>query len=168
MIKADPYIAISGLVAETIGSGFTDLVIEPESAAYFGCQLRIGALLVKFRSARITPTKNGQFVTLWKRNALGVTEPLDCQDPFDYCLIAVANGAERGLFVLPKSILAEHKIVTDTVPGKRGFRVYPPWDTPQSRQAATTQKWQLKHFIAAGNDPASLYKELNPLRSSDQ
>ncbi len=31
--------------------------------------------------------------------------------------------------------------------GKRAMRVYPPWDKPESKQAAKTQVWQVCIFL---------------------
>ncbi|RYE38879.1 MAG: MepB domain containing protein, partial [Sphingobacteriales bacterium] len=33
--------------------------------------------------------------------------------------------------------------------GKRGFRVYPPWDLTENSQARKTQQWQLEYFTSA-------------------
>jgi hypothetical protein len=35
----------------------------------------------------------------------------------------------------------------DNKEGKRGFRVYPPWDIAINKQAKQTQEWQLKYFL---------------------
>jgi hypothetical protein len=37
-------------------------------------------------------------------------------------------------------------ISTHLKEGKRGMRVYPPWDLPSSKQAKKTQQWQLPYF----------------------
>ena len=36
--------------------------------------------------------------------------------------------------------------------GKRGIRVYPPWDIVTNKQAEKTQSWQHKYFVAISND----------------
>jgi hypothetical protein len=36
--------------------------------------------------------------------------------------------------------------------GKRGIRVYPPWDVTTSKQAQQTQSWQIKYFLTIKND----------------
>ena len=36
--------------------------------------------------------------------------------------------------------------------GKRGIRVYPPWDTPINSQAKKTQDWQLRYFLEIPSD----------------
>ena len=32
--------------------------------------------------------------------------------------------------------------------GKRGIRVYPPWDKTENNQARKTQAWQIKYFLS--------------------
>ncbi|MNT01813.1 MepB protein [compost metagenome] len=35
---------------------------------------------------------------------------------------------------------------------KEGIRVYPPWDTTNSKQAQKTQNWQLAYFLNVPKD----------------
>ncbi|MFK7900870.1 MAG: MepB family protein, partial [Cyclobacteriaceae bacterium] len=52
-----------------------------------------------------------------------------------------------GQFVFPKTELINRGIISTKIKdGKRGFRIYPKWDKPQSKQAEKTQKWQLIYF----------------------
>lgn len=98
--------------------------------------------------SKITPTKTGQFVTLWKRNSNGITEPLDSIDPFDFVIIAARFDNHFGLFIFPKHVLATQGIIThQDKSGKRGFRVYPPWDKAVNKQAMKTQEWQCEYFF---------------------
>jgi hypothetical protein len=51
------------------------------------------------------------------------------------------------LFFL-KSVLADKGIITKNgKEGKRGIRVYPPWDIATNKQAEKTQSWQTKYFL---------------------
>jgi len=130
------------------GIYLSQLEAEPESKEYCAHNFKLGTILVKFRRAKITPTKIGQFVTIWKRNKNGLTEPLNVDDPFDLLIIAVRNNDNFGIFVFPKTILAKHKIVSvNSVGGKRGIRVYPSWDFTTNRQAQQTQIWQTQYFV---------------------
>ncbi len=43
-----------------------NLQMENESSEYGACTFDIGNLKITFRLAKITPTKIGQFVALWK------------------------------------------------------------------------------------------------------
>jgi hypothetical protein len=101
-----------------------------------------------YRQAKITPIKIGQFVTLWKRNETGITAPFDLNDALDFAIIWVKTTENNGKFIFPKAILHEKGILSnDQKGGKRGFRVYPPWDKAENRQAQATQKWQLDYFL---------------------
>jgi hypothetical protein len=46
-------------------------MLERESLEYAACSFKLNSMSVKFRVAKITPTKIGQFVTLWKRVSKG-------------------------------------------------------------------------------------------------
>lgn len=125
---------------------------EKESAEYAASTFTLNNLVIIYRVAKITPTKNGQFVTIWKRNSKGITEPFHVSDSFDFIIISVRNEANIGQFIFPKSVLLEQKIISgNNKEGKRGIRVYPPWDKPMSKQAEKTQEWQLKHFFWINN-----------------
>jgi hypothetical protein len=130
------------------GCTFTGFREEEESREYGACTFSVDQASVRFRVAKITPTKAGQFVTLWKRNAAGITQPYDSSDPIDLYVISVRKEQAFGQFVFPKSVLIEQGIVSTPVKeGKRGFRVYPPWDDAPNRQAQKTREWQLKFFL---------------------
>lgn len=133
--------------------GMADLQQEAESHEYGACTFKLNNLSIKFRAAHITPTKVGQFVTLWKRSSAGITQPHEFSDPIDLFVISVRSGDRFGHFVFPKKVLCDNDIVSrDGKGGKRGFRVYPPWDVTENRQAQQTQKWQLQYFLAVPAD----------------
>lgn len=124
----------------------SDLKRENESAEYFACDAIFERKTAKFRIAKITPKKIGQFVTLWKRENNGPIEPFDALDNIDFVIVAVQDGEKIGQFIFPKSILITKGIFTDKKEGKRAIRVYPSWDIPVNPQAIRTQKWQLQYF----------------------
>jgi len=131
----------------------TNVETELESREYFAHNFEIGRQKVKFRTAKITPTKTGQFVTIWKRNEKGTTEPFDISDDIDFYIIATRKDTEFGLFIFPKIVLYENKILSDkTRNGKRGIRVYPTWDLTTNKQAQKTQLWQTKYFLQISQD----------------
>lgn len=68
-----------------------NLAIEKESREYFAHNFELNKQKVKFRMAKITPTKTGQFVTIWKRNENGITEPHNVDDEFEFYLIATVS-----------------------------------------------------------------------------
>ena len=125
-----------------------DVTEELESEEYFGLNFKIAGRNIKFRKAKITPKKVGQFVTLWTRNSEGKTQPFNEVDDFDFCLIVTEENDKFGFFLFPKHILIEKQILTTHVKeGKRGFRVYPVWAKTTNTQAKKSQNWQTKYFI---------------------
>jgi hypothetical protein len=126
----------------------TNAVAEKESTDYGACQFELNALKIVFRVAKITATKVGQFVTVWKRIAKGPIAPFEVSDAIDLLLVNTKSGDNFGQFVFPKSVLIQQGILsTDLKEGKRAIRVYPPWDITTSKQAQQTQKWQLDYFL---------------------
>lgn len=121
---------------------------EPESAEYAACKFLLDNRIIFCRNAKITPRKTGQFVTFWKRIDGGPIQPFHQTDEMDFLVVNVATDTEFGQFVFPKSVLTKQEIVsTPEKEGKRAFRVYPPWDVVESKQAEKTQKWQLEFFL---------------------
>jgi hypothetical protein len=63
------------------------------------------------------------------------------------------SGDNFGQFIFPKSVLADNEILTrNGKEGKRGIRVYPPWDITTNKQADKTQSWQTKYFLQIKNN----------------
>jgi hypothetical protein len=90
----------------------------------------------------------GQFVTIWKRNEKGITQPYEVMDSFDFMIICANCGDHSGVFIFPKQILLQQGIILgNNSKGKRGIRVYPSWDTALNKQAEKTQLWQLDYFV---------------------
>ncbi|MEU3350039.1 MepB family protein [Streptomyces sp. NPDC037389] len=135
-------------------------VPEPESAEYAACAFTLDGRSVRFRVAKTTPTKVGQFVTVWQRSEEGPIRPFDANDGVDLFVISSRDDDGFGQFVFPREVLCERGIVSrGGSGGKRGFRVYPPWVTTTSRQAGSTQAWQVKCFFDLGQNgpgPADL------------
>lgn len=123
---------------------------EPESADYAAHTFVLNGARVCFRAAKITPTKIGQFVTVWKRICKGPIQPFDALDAVDFYVINVRCGRHFGQFVFPKAALRAYGVLSvNGIGGKRALRVYPPWDTPNNQQANKTQAWQLPYFLDA-------------------
>jgi hypothetical protein len=131
-------------------SGFelTNLVWNPESTNYGACSFELNNYKIQLRVANITPTKIGQFVAIWKRNNNGITAPFDVADSLDFMIISVRDSEKFGQFIFPKSVLVSKGIVSKNGKGgKRGIRVYAPWDKPENKQAIKTQDWQVNYFV---------------------
>lgn len=130
-----------------LGLSITSIEADQEAEEYSGYNFLLNTLSVKYRKAKITPKKVGQFVTLWKRGTDGQTLPFCYDDPFDGYILAVRQNNQLGVFIFPKKVLHEKHILSSAQQaGKRGFRLYPAWDTPLSRQAVSSQTWQCQYF----------------------
>lgn len=146
-------LAAKELLYDPCGFTCSQPVAEAESAEYAAHAFTVNGLAVRFRAARTTPTKVGQFVTVWKRSAGGPIQPYDAADPVDLFVISSRDEQHFGQFVFTMDALREHGVVSeDGSGGKRAFRVYPPWVTTTSRQARTTQAWQVDHFLHLHRD----------------
>ncbi|WP_264566750.1 MepB family protein [Flavobacterium sp. N3904] len=140
-------ILIQKILFDNCNFEITQPLHEEESSEYGACTFTLNHLNILFRTAKITPTKTGQFVTLWKRINHGPIQPFEAKDPIDLFIISTRKEDQFGLFVFPKSVLIAKEIVTDKKEGKRAIRVYPPWDITTNKQAQKTQKWQLDYFL---------------------
>jgi len=135
-------------VLDPLGIEVKNMIAEKESSDYSAHHFELDQSSVVFRTAKITPKKIGQFVTLWKRNNEGATQPYDWSDSADLIIIAAVFENQQGHFIFPKAILFQHGVLSGKLQqGKRGFRVYPPWDLPSSMQAQKSQKWQNDYFL---------------------
>lgn len=147
MIHPD-LLAIQTIAYKPNGLFCNAIVQEPESKEYGACSFIIDHKTIKFRVAKITPTKIGQFVTLWKRIGRGPIMPFDLSDSVDFFIVSVRSAQHFGQFIFPKNILWQKGFVSkEGNGGKRAMRVYPPWDITDSPQARKTQSWQLLYFV---------------------
>ncbi len=136
------------LVYDPYGFVCSSIINKPESKDYSACSFRLNSKTVLFRTAKITPTKIGQFVTLWKRIGNSPIMPYDASDLFDLVILFVCHGENVGHFVFPKDVLVQKGFVSQGGKGgKRAIRIYAPWDTPDSQQAQKTQAWQIVYFV---------------------
>ena len=134
---------------------------ELESNEYSAHRFEINQLKICYRIAKVTPTKTGLFVTLWKRNENRIIEPFDLLDEIDAVIVSVrGKEKELGQFIFPKNILLEKGVFsTNNKEGKRAIRVYPPWSEVSSKQALQTQKWQLHYFFEVIPEKAKLISD---------
>lgn len=133
---------------EPNGLTCTKIAKEVESKEYGAFEFEMNHQRIKFRVGKITPTKIGQFVTLWKRIGKGPILPYDLADPIDLFIISVRRSEQFGQFVFPKAVLYEKGVISNEGKGgKRALRVYPPWDVTDNLQAKKTQTWQLIYFF---------------------
>ena len=136
------------LVYDPCGYDLKNLTIHSEGSAYSACSYELEGKIIEYRAAKITPLKSGQFVTIWRRNNKGITRPFDSSDEMDFIIISSGKDDNFGLFIFPKSVLLSKGIISQKGEGgKRGIRVYPPWDMVSNKQAEKTQSWQQKYFM---------------------
>ncbi|MBC6490673.1 MepB family protein [Flavihumibacter stibioxidans] len=141
------------LVYDKCGLNLTNLKLNSEGIEYGACSFEIAGQKIEHRGSKITPKKAGQFVTIWKRNKDGVTEPFDITDDIDFIIITSRSGDNFGQFIFPKSVLVNKGIITSNGKyGKRGIRVYPPWNIVTNKQSEKTQSWQTKYFLIVNSD----------------
>lgn len=155
---------IQDSIFHILGLPIIDLTEDGECKGYDGYNFQIGTFKIKFRKAKVTPKKIGQFVTLWRRNAAKQTEPFHINDDLDFYLIATRDNERFGFFFFPKHVLGKNFILTDSNKiGKRGFRVYPDWDIPISKQAQTAKAWQTAYFIDLTKNSSTAIEKFNLL-----
>lgn len=139
---------IDQYVFRTCGLAIANLTRELESQEYAAQNFELINRKFKYRTAKITPTKTGQFVTLWQRTTAGIIAPFEINDPIDFYIIAVRKEPNLGIFIFPKAILFQKGILSGNgKEGKRGFRVYPNWDVVENKQAQKTKEWQKLYFL---------------------
>jgi len=148
IILPNSLIELKQLLFDKCGFVLRNPFPEKESVDYNAHQFQLNNLNVVFRTAKITPTKIGQFVTLWKRIGSGSIQPFTFSDAVDLFVVNVKTDNCLGQFVFPKSVLLQKGVLTsESKEGKRAIRVYPLWDKTTNKQAQVTQKWQLEYFL---------------------
>lgn len=122
---------------------------EKQNSDYRAGVFQLSSKSVRFRVAKSTPTKIGQFVTFWEKDAHHKNRPfLSNESPELLVITTFESENRRGQFIFPKEIMIKQNILqTNLTKGKMGMRVYPSWDKPTNKQAIRSQKWQVPYFI---------------------
>lgn len=121
---------------------------EREGKEYEACQFVVNQHRIICRKAKLTPKKKGVFVTFWKRIGTGPIAPFHEMDSFNFYAIHVSLKTTEGVFIIPKSELLNHHLISSTQKeGKRGFRMYLPWETDLNKQATKSQAWQRQYYF---------------------
>lgn len=143
-----PDVALVMRLFAGLGVGCSPAVSEPDNAEYGAAISEVGRSTVRFRVGKLTPTKVGLFVSVWRRAAGGSTEPFPTEGDVDGLVVTAREGDRFGAFVFPTEVLATRGIVSVRgAGGKRGFRVYPPWSATSNPQAKRSQGWQCDWFL---------------------
>lgn len=125
-----------------------DFTLDKESLDYGASTAKLNSIPVAFRVAKITSTKIGYFVTLWKRGLDRKIKPYNIECETKLFIIIVRDGINFGHFIFSKETLLNYGLISDnTSKGKLAIRLYPSWCITESKQAKKTQEWQLQYFI---------------------
>ncbi|MBM7602717.1 hypothetical protein JOC75_000687 [Metabacillus crassostreae] len=126
---------------------------EEQNSDYGAGVFQLNSKSVRFRVAKKTPTKIGQFVAFWEKDRNHKNRAFSYEQAIDLLVInTFTSNNKYGQFVFPKKVLVKQKILnTTTTKGKMAIRVYPIWEQPTSKQAIETQKWQLDYFVELNN-----------------
>lgn len=126
---------------------------EKQNAKYGGGRFQLSTKTVRFRVAKTTPAKIGQFVAFWEKDENNKNQPFSFEAAPDLLVINTSTSDNLfGQFIFPKEVLLKQNILSSTsTKGKMGIRIYPSWDSPTSQVALTTQAWQLAYFIDLSN-----------------
>jgi len=90
MESSEAFEFIKRHVFDECGFELTNFKKDKESEEYFACSFRVQDRFVQYRQGKITPTKIGQFVTIWKRNGPGnPIQPYDSADNVDLFVVTV-------------------------------------------------------------------------------
>ncbi|TSB45338.1 MepB family protein [Alkalicoccobacillus porphyridii] len=137
----------------------SDIHEEDQNSEYGAGVFQLNNKSVRFRVAKITPNKSGQFVSFWEKDINNKNQAFSYENAPDLLVINTFVDNKIGQFVFPKKILQQKNIYKSaTVKGKMAIRVYPVWDNPTNKQAISTQKWQLKYFIKFDNSERLQHK----------
>ena len=132
--------------AETISPVHT-YQFQPESAVYSGYSFQSKSCIGYFRIGKKTPLKSGYFIAFWKRDEQGITIPYAVEDTFNVLVVAVCNENQLGFFTFPKNVLHKYGCLSfQKKGGKRGMRLYAPWNDVTSVEAQRAKKWQIQYF----------------------
>ena len=150
---------IDKFIYEPNGLVLTSIQEENQNSDYaagkFKLNNKMATKTIRFRVAKITPTKVGQFVTFWEKDITGTNQPFQYDDAPELLVITVFKNEHDqtfGQFIFPKVILLEKNILKSSfTKGKMAMRVYPSWDRPTSKLAIQTQNWQLDYFVEISN-----------------
>jgi hypothetical protein len=145
-----------------------DIREEAQNSDYGAGIFQLNSKSVRFRVAKKTPTKIGQFVAFWEKDRNHKNQAFSFEHATDFLVInTFKNKNNYGQFVFPKEILLKQNILkTATTNGKMAIRVYPRWETPTSKQAIETQKWQLEYFVEVNKQNQLPLQELLKLYSN--
>lgn len=158
---------INEMIYEKINLTVESAKEEKQNSKYGAGIFNLSSKSVRFRVANTTPTKTGQFVAFWEKDENNKNQPYLYEDAPDLFVITTFKSDNAfGQFIFPKEILLKQNILrSPSTNGKMAIRVYPKWDSPDSKQAKKTQEWQLRYFVDLSNPNKLLLNKIKELYS---
>jgi hypothetical protein len=140
--------------AQVPGEARPSVEAEEQNSDYESGVALIGDERWRIRTARVTATKPGAFVAVWKRSEGGETRPFRMDESLTGLLVFVVERNRFGVFRFTAAQLVSLGYVTSELhAGKRGFRVYPAWCSGLNSQATRTQRAQAAAFFEQTSPP---------------
>lgn len=98
---------------------------ETQNSDYRAGVFQLNSKSVRFRVAKITPNKVGQFVSFWEKNEANKNQAFSYDNATDLLVINTFNNTgDFGQFVFPKEVLLKQNILkTANTKGKMAIRV---------------------------------------------
>lgn len=78
---------------------------EPQNAEYAGGTFLLNQQLIRFRAAKITPTKIGQFVAFWEKNELDKNQAFCAEDSPDLLVVTTFQEERMASLFFQKPFL---------------------------------------------------------------
>lgn len=88
----------------------TNLKLNPESSKYSACSFELNGQKVEQITSKITPSKTGRFIAIFKRNKKGIITPFDILDPVDFIIITSKGGDNVGNLFFRKWYLQKKEL----------------------------------------------------------
>ena len=134
---------------EPLNYEISELQAEDQNKEYGACTFKLNNKKIRFRTAKQTPNKQGQFVVFWEEDYDNKNTPYKFDKSPELIIITCTHNQEHfGQFIFPKEVLLKQGILkSNNTKGKMGIRVYPIWDQDLNKQASKSQAWQLEYFV---------------------
>lgn len=139
---------ITDFMQENNHMGISSLIKEEQNSEYEGMSFNSGNTSYRSRLAKLTPKKKGYFVAFWEKDEHNINQAFSFDESPDNVIIVILDETKKGLFIFPKKVLLNKKILrTSSQKGKMAIRVYPSWESNLNPTATKTQQWQIPYFF---------------------
>lgn len=150
---------INKSLVQVLNNSLKNYLDEPQNKDYQGFTFNIGNYSFRHRQGKKTPVKQGYFVAFWKKDSQNKNQAYSIEESPDFQVVTIIDGENQGLFLFPKSVFVQQKILRTTyLKGKMAARFYPTWETELNKTAEKTQKWQQEYFIDLSKEKIDFQK----------